>query len=138
MNALTVAQSYLLLIGSIVLAVFIVQLPLLIKDYLRKRRQRNRLNIEWKEVHITAYGNVKRSDYQKIATGNYEAQTMNDINSRMTISARIQQVIGELHAARLNLTNSDYAEAYKNLTCADKETKLIKRRFRELFRSPKP
>ncbi|EFS7077268.1 hypothetical protein HW008_002821 [Salmonella enterica] len=74
MNALTVAQSYLLFIGSIVLAVFIVQLPLLIKDYLRKRRQRNRLNIEWQEVHITAYGHVKRSDYQKIATGNYEAR----------------------------------------------------------------
>ncbi|ECG8627224.1 hypothetical protein AAD16_002819 [Salmonella enterica subsp. diarizonae] len=63
---------------------------------------------------------------------------MNDINSRMTISARIQQVIGELHAARLNLANSDYAEAYKNLTFADKETKLIKRRFQEIFRSPKP
>ncbi|EFU5484569.1 hypothetical protein OOP60_003520 [Salmonella enterica] len=74
MNALPVTQSYLLLIGSIVLAVFIVQLPLLIKDYLRKRRQRNRLNIEWQEVHITAHGHVKRSDYQKIATGNYEAR----------------------------------------------------------------
>ncbi|EIY5516211.1 hypothetical protein MM424_001553 [Salmonella enterica] len=74
MNAFTVAQSYLLFIGSIVLAVFIVQLPLLIKDYLRKRRQRNRLNIEWQEVHITAHGNVKRSDHQKIATGNYEAR----------------------------------------------------------------
>lgn len=63
---------------------------------------------------------------------------MNDINSRMKISERIQQVISELHAARLNLTNSDYAETYKNLTCADNETRLIKRRFRELFRSPKP
>ncbi|EBU8845838.1 hypothetical protein DMA39_22345 [Salmonella enterica subsp. enterica serovar Muenchen] len=63
---------------------------------------------------------------------------MNDINSRMTINARIQQVIGELHAARLNLAISDYAEVYKNLTFADRETKLIKRRFRELFRSPKP
>ncbi|EIZ7356594.1 hypothetical protein MNQ07_001716 [Salmonella enterica] len=63
---------------------------------------------------------------------------MNDSKSRMTISERIQQVIGELHAARLNLAISDYAEAYKNLTYADKETKLIKRRFRELFRSPKP
>ncbi|EBP9722469.1 hypothetical protein AHN19_04100 [Salmonella enterica subsp. enterica] len=72
MNALTIAQSYLLLIGSIVLAVFIVQLPLLIKDYLRKRRQRNRLNIEWQEVHITAYGHVKRSDHRRIATGNYK------------------------------------------------------------------
>ncbi|EJB8841853.1 hypothetical protein MXG19_003737 [Salmonella enterica] len=60
---------------------------------------------------------------------------MNDINLRMTISARIQQVISELHAARLNLTNSDYAEAYKNLTCADKETKLIKRSFRKLLGS---
>ncbi|MBA3170688.1 hypothetical protein CB017_002045 [Salmonella enterica] len=74
MNTFTIAQSYLLLIGSIVLAVFIFQLPLLIKDYLRKRRQRNRLNIEWQEVHITAYGNVKRRDYQKIATGNYKAR----------------------------------------------------------------
>ncbi|EJJ4279609.1 hypothetical protein V5K42_001293 [Salmonella enterica] len=74
MNTLPIELSYLLLIGSIVLAVFIVQLPLLIKDYLRKRRQRNRLNIEWQEVHITAYGNVKRSNYQKIATGNYEAR----------------------------------------------------------------
>lgn len=74
MSALPVTQSYLLLIGSIVLAVFIVQLPLLIKDYLRKRRQRNILNIEWKEVHITAYGNVKRSDHRRIATGNYKAR----------------------------------------------------------------
>ncbi|EJI6539034.1 hypothetical protein NFS12_002675 [Salmonella enterica] len=74
MNAFTIAQSYLLLIGSIVLAVFIVQLPLLIKDYLRKRRQRNRLNIEWQEVHITAYGHVKRSDHRRIATGNYKAR----------------------------------------------------------------
>lgn len=74
MSALTVAQSYLLLIGSIVLAVFIVQLPLLIKDYLRKRRQRNRLNIEWQEVHITAYGHVKRSDHRRIATGNYKGK----------------------------------------------------------------
>lgn len=74
MNTFTVAQSYLLFIGSIVLAVFIVQLPLLIKDYLRKRRQRNRLNIEWQEVHITAYGHVKRSDHRRIATGNYKAR----------------------------------------------------------------
>ncbi|EBK3087215.1 hypothetical protein CB014_06850 [Salmonella enterica] len=74
MNALPIELSYLLLIGSIVLAVFIVQLPLLVKDYLRKRRQRNRLNIEWQEVHVTAYGHVKRSDHRKIATGNYEAR----------------------------------------------------------------
>lgn len=74
MNALPIDLSYLLLISSIVFTVFIVQLPLLIKDYLRKRRQRNRLNIEWQEVHITAYGNVKRRDYQKIATGNYQAR----------------------------------------------------------------
>ncbi|ELQ0048632.1 hypothetical protein R2D02_002871 [Salmonella enterica] len=74
MNALTVAQSYLLLIGSIMLTVFIVQLPLLIKDYLRKRRQRNSRNINWQEVPNTAHGNAKRSDYQKIATGNYEAR----------------------------------------------------------------
>lgn len=74
MNALTVAQSYLLFIGSIVLAVFIVQLPLLIKGYLRKRRQRNSRNINWQKVPDTAHGNVKRSDCQKIATGNYEAR----------------------------------------------------------------
>ncbi|EBG1775223.1 hypothetical protein FH985_12545 [Salmonella enterica] len=74
MNTFTIAQSYLLLIGSIALGVFIVQLPLLINDYLRKRRQRNRLNIEWQEVHITAYGHVKRSDHRRIATGNYKAR----------------------------------------------------------------
>lgn len=72
MNALTVAQSYLLLIGSIVLAVFIVQLPLLINDYLYKRRQRNSRNINWQKVPNTAHGNVKRSDHQRIATGNYK------------------------------------------------------------------
>lgn len=38
MNALPIELSYLLIISSIVLAVFIVQLPLLIKDYLHKRR----------------------------------------------------------------------------------------------------
>ncbi|ECJ0799748.1 hypothetical protein FMP31_03895 [Salmonella enterica] len=74
MNAFTVAQSYLLFIGSIVLAVFIVQLPLLIKDYCHKRRQRNSRNINWQKVPDTAHSNVKRSDYQKIATGNYEAR----------------------------------------------------------------
>ncbi|ELJ4824202.1 hypothetical protein RTS15_002841 [Salmonella enterica] len=74
MNALTVAQSYLLLIGSIALGVFIAQLPLLIKDYLRKRRQRNSRNINWQKVPNTAHGNVKRRDYQKIATGNYKAR----------------------------------------------------------------
>ncbi|EBU4992641.1 hypothetical protein CYE94_10280 [Salmonella enterica] len=74
MNTFTIAQSYLLLIGSIVLAVFIVQLPLLINDYCHKRRQRNSRNINWQEVPDTAHGNVKRSDYQKIATGNYEAR----------------------------------------------------------------
>ncbi|EJI4221503.1 hypothetical protein NDG30_001452 [Salmonella enterica] len=74
MNTFTIAQSYLLLIGSIVLAVFIVQLPLLINDYCHKRRQRNSRNINWRKVPDTAHGNVKRSDYQKIATGNYEAR----------------------------------------------------------------
>ncbi|EBB2018133.1 hypothetical protein ALX89_10500 [Salmonella enterica subsp. enterica serovar Muenchen] len=74
MNAFTIAQSYLLLIGSIVLAVFIVQLPLLINDYCHKRRQRNSRNINWQKVPNTAHGNVKRSDYQKIATGNYETR----------------------------------------------------------------
>ncbi|ASD86804.1 hypothetical protein MY092_004710 [Salmonella enterica] len=74
MNAFTIAQSYLLLIGSIVLAVFIVQLPLLINDYCHKRRQRNSRNINWQKVPNTAHGNVKRSDSQKIATGNYETR----------------------------------------------------------------
>ncbi|EDJ1207888.1 hypothetical protein GEX85_14895 [Salmonella enterica] len=74
MSALPVTQSYLLLIGSIVLTVFIVQLPLLIKDYLRKRRQRNSRNINWQEVPNTAHSNVKRCDCQKIYTGNYEAR----------------------------------------------------------------
>ncbi|EEG6159498.1 hypothetical protein G3G68_005101 [Salmonella enterica] len=57
---------------------------------------------------------------------------MNDINSRMTISARIQQVISELHAARLNLAIIRYVEAHENLIRADKEIKLIKRSFRKL------
>ncbi|EAQ9983916.1 hypothetical protein EAP48_20790 [Salmonella enterica] len=74
MNTLPIEASYLLLIGSIVLTVFIVQLPLLIKDYLRKRRQRNSRNINWQKVPNTAHGNVKRSDCQKIATGNYKAR----------------------------------------------------------------
>lgn len=74
MNTFPIELSYLLLIGSIVLAVFIVQLPLLINDYLHKRRQRNSSNIEWQEVHINMYGHVKRRDYQKIATGNYKAR----------------------------------------------------------------
>ncbi|EBY1952626.1 hypothetical protein DU191_13980 [Salmonella enterica subsp. enterica serovar Sandiego] len=74
MNALPVTQSYLLLIGSIVLAVFIVQLPLLINDYCHKRRQRNSRNINWQKVPDTAHDNVKCSDYQKIATGNYETR----------------------------------------------------------------
>ncbi|ELC8786915.1 hypothetical protein RJV04_001199 [Salmonella enterica] len=37
MNAFTVTQSWLLLIGAIVLAVVIVRLPLLINDYRHKR-----------------------------------------------------------------------------------------------------
>ncbi|EDV2890946.1 hypothetical protein OIP56_004441 [Salmonella enterica] len=74
MNAFTIAQSYLLLIGSIALGVFIAQLPLLINDYCHKRRQRNSRNINWQKVPNTAHGNVKRSDHQKIATGNYEAR----------------------------------------------------------------
>lgn len=74
MNTLPIDLSYLLLIGSIVLTAFIVQLPLLIKDYLHKRRKRNSSNIEWQEVHINMYGHVKRRYYQKIATGNYKAR----------------------------------------------------------------
>ncbi|EAA6374012.1 hypothetical protein EWF69_18060 [Salmonella enterica subsp. enterica serovar Thompson] len=56
---------------------------------------------------------------------------MNDSRARATLSARVQQVINELHAARLNMANIDYAEAYKNLTYAEREMKLIRRRFRE-------
>lgn len=63
---------------------------------------------------------------------------MNDSKAHMVISARIAQAMDELQAALHNIANSDYAETYKNLTCADRETKLIRRRFRELFRSPKP
>ncbi|ECG5799799.1 hypothetical protein E1610_04015 [Salmonella enterica subsp. enterica serovar Muenchen] len=74
MNALPIELSYLLIISSIVLAVFIVQLPLLINYYFHKRRQRNSLNINWQKVPDTAHSNVKRSNYQKIATGNYEAR----------------------------------------------------------------
>ncbi|EEG3093036.1 TPA: hypothetical protein ACIWOM_004106 [Salmonella enterica subsp. enterica serovar Enteritidis] len=40
MNAFTVTQSYVLLIGAIVLAVFIVRLPLLINDYRHKRSRK--------------------------------------------------------------------------------------------------
>ncbi|EMD3520271.1 hypothetical protein VQZ76_002826, partial [Salmonella enterica] len=91
MNTFPIDLSYLLLIGSIVLAVFIVQLPLLIKDYLHKRRKRNSSNIEWQEVHIKVhinmYGHVKRRDYQKIATGNYKARKMND--RKRIVAARI-------------------------------------------------
>ncbi|EIK6737355.1 hypothetical protein LKC87_002274 [Salmonella enterica subsp. enterica serovar Aqua] len=63
---------------------------------------------------------------------------MNNSKAHMVISARIAQAMDELQAALLNIANSDYAEAYKNLTHADNETRLIKRRFREIFRSPKP
>ncbi|ECG5799798.1 hypothetical protein V5K42_001294 [Salmonella enterica] len=63
---------------------------------------------------------------------------MNNSKAHMVISARIAQAMDELQAALLNIANSDYAEAYKNLTRADNETRLIKRRFREIFRSPKP
>ncbi|HHS1331939.1 TPA: hypothetical protein ACTDS2_001972 [Salmonella enterica subsp. enterica serovar Infantis] len=41
MNELTVTQSWLLLIGAIVLAVVIVRLPLLINDYRNMRRRKN-------------------------------------------------------------------------------------------------
>ncbi|ECI4647487.1 hypothetical protein ID80_003271 [Salmonella enterica subsp. enterica serovar Ball] len=71
MNAFTVTQSYLLLIGSIVLAVFIVRLSMAVGKYRYKRRQLNRYSIDWSEVQIIAHGNVRRSEYQKITTGNY-------------------------------------------------------------------
>ncbi|EBK4297031.1 TPA: hypothetical protein ACIBU8_000955 [Salmonella enterica subsp. diarizonae serovar 61:l,v:z35] len=41
MNAFTVTQSWLLLVGAIVLAVVIVRLPLLINDYRNMRRRKN-------------------------------------------------------------------------------------------------
>ncbi|EEJ4283163.1 hypothetical protein SQV56_000394 [Salmonella enterica] len=63
---------------------------------------------------------------------------MNNSKAHMVISARIAQAMDELQAALRNIANSDYAEVYKNLTYADNETRLIKRRFRELFRSPRP
>ncbi|ECX4790699.1 hypothetical protein F6A15_10590 [Salmonella enterica] len=66
MNALTVAQSYLLLIGSIVLAVFIVQLPLLIKDYRHKRRRKKEMS---KIIFVSAdVFNMRNSEI--ILTGN--------------------------------------------------------------------
>ncbi|AXD45555.1 hypothetical protein FPT84_13205 [Salmonella enterica] len=40
MNAFTVTQSWLLLIGAIVLAAVIIRLPLLINDYRYKRRRK--------------------------------------------------------------------------------------------------
>ncbi|ELA5262259.1 hypothetical protein OFE41_001897 [Salmonella enterica subsp. enterica serovar Bareilly] len=43
MSTFTVTQSWLLLIGSIILAVFVVRLPLLIKDYRHKRRQKEKI-----------------------------------------------------------------------------------------------
>ncbi|EJD2062632.1 hypothetical protein WMF10_004321 [Salmonella enterica] len=58
---------------------------------------------------------------------------MNEINLRMTIGARIQQAISELHAARLNLAIVHYVAAYKNLIRADKEIELIKKEFPEFF-----
>ncbi|END3473460.1 hypothetical protein ABL142_002282 [Salmonella enterica] len=56
---------------------------------------------------------------------------MNDSRTRATLSAIIKMAIDELQLALLNMANIDYAEAYKNLTYADRETKLIRRRFRE-------
>ncbi|ECM1811635.1 hypothetical protein AH553_25005 [Salmonella enterica subsp. diarizonae] len=43
MSAFTVTQSWLLLIGAIVLAVFVARLPLLIKDYSHKRSRKKQL-----------------------------------------------------------------------------------------------
>ncbi|EEM6323599.1 TPA: hypothetical protein G9F28_001252 [Salmonella enterica] len=58
-----------------------------------------------------------------------------DINLRMKTSARIQQAIGELHAARLNIAINHCIEAHENLIRADKEIELIKRSFRKLLDS---
>ncbi|ECH9843523.1 hypothetical protein FNI16_02570 [Salmonella enterica subsp. diarizonae] len=43
MSTFTVTQSWLLLIGSIILAVFVVRLPLLIKDYRHKQDRKKQL-----------------------------------------------------------------------------------------------
>lgn len=56
---------------------------------------------------------------------------MTDSRTRATLSARIKMAIDELQLALLNIANIDYAEAYKNLTYADRETKFIRRCFRE-------
>ncbi|ECH0824831.1 hypothetical protein FPD09_25175 [Salmonella enterica] len=58
---------------------------------------------------------------------------MKEITLRMTISARIQQAISELHAARLNLAIVHYVEAHENLFRANKEIELIKKAFPELL-----
>ncbi|EDV1505798.1 hypothetical protein ZQ34_003711 [Salmonella enterica subsp. salamae] len=43
MNAFTVTQSYLLLTGSMVLAVVIVRISLFINDYRRKRHRKKKI-----------------------------------------------------------------------------------------------
>ncbi|EFU6570625.1 hypothetical protein HT206_004224 [Salmonella enterica] len=45
MNAFTVAESWLIVIGALLLSAVIARLPLLIKDYLRKRRQKEKPEI---------------------------------------------------------------------------------------------
>ncbi|EMD4740295.1 hypothetical protein VQ372_002799 [Salmonella enterica] len=131
MNTFPIDLSYLLLIGSIVLAVFIVQLPLLIKDYLHKRRKRNSSNIEWQEVHINMYGHVKRRDYQKIATGNYKARKMND-RKRIVAARIITKATETLQIANMRLANHEYLVVSAELMETARSLKTVARQLREL------
>ncbi|EBU7309795.1 hypothetical protein DK018_18795 [Salmonella enterica subsp. enterica serovar Panama] len=131
MNTLPIDLSYLLLIGSIVLTVFIVQLPLLIKDYLHKRRKRNSSNIEWQEVHINMYGHVKRRDYQKIATGNYKARKMND-RKRIVAARIITKATETLQIANMRLANHEYLVVSAELMETARSLKTVARQLREL------
>ncbi|EKD5379881.1 hypothetical protein OR392_000955 [Salmonella enterica subsp. enterica serovar Anatum] len=45
MNAFTVAESWLIVIGALLLSAVIARLPLLIKDYRHKRRQKEKPEI---------------------------------------------------------------------------------------------
>lgn len=131
MNTFPIDLSYLLLIGSIALVVFIVQLPLLIKDYLHKRRKRNSSNIEWQEVHINMYGHVKRRDYQKIATGNYKARKMND-RKRIVAAGVITKATETLQIANMRLANHEYLVVSAELMETARSLKTVARQLREL------
>ncbi|EJX0846477.1 hypothetical protein ODD70_000630 [Salmonella enterica] len=130
MNTFPIDLSYLLLIGSIALAVFIVQLPLLIKDYLHKRRKRNSSNIEWQEVHINMYGHVKRRYYQKIATGNIRPE-MND-RKRIVAAGIITKATETLQIANMRLANHEYLVVSAELMETARSLKTVARQLREL------